>query len=115
MTENAKPSTIVPPLPDIFGVPEPIAPIPDTPENRRFAPVSLADWIGLCQELGIPHIAAAQVASINRSDLLNADEDDKRKAVEQSLDEANRQAGPGEMLRYDYCAGEATKYRLATG
>lgn len=115
MTQNANCSPIIPPLPDIFGEPEPVKPIPDTPESRRFCPVSLHDWINLCQKADVPCIPAVQVASFNRSDLLNADDPHRRQVVEQALNDANQQAGPGEMLRFDYCASEATKFLLATG
>ena len=85
--------------------------------TERFCPVSLGDWLSLCEEAEVPYVPAEKVAEFLRDDCVAFDQDipdvqGRLRAVYEKL-EAARQGGY--MMRFDCCSVEALKYRLARG
>ena len=86
------------------------------PNPQQFCPVSLEDWLELCQSAGIPHVPATRIATIGREDCLRFDSpgehQDRLHAAMKQVEDALH---PGHMLRFDCCAPIETKSRLARG
>lgn len=89
--------------------------IPESAETRRFAPISLGDWISLCRKADVPHVPARQVATLNRVDCLRFEEAEFNARNEAALQQAAHAVRDGHMLRFDCCAGIDTKTRAAEG
>ena len=102
-------------IPDPPQLPE-IEPLPITSETANFCPVSLTDWINLCQRTGVPHIPAEYVTTINRTDWLMFDtpgeHEDRLQRARSDVAQARK---PNHMLRYDFCAPLEVKARLSSG
>ena len=103
------------PPPSIFGDIMPIVPIPHTAESERFCPVSLRDWITVCQQADIPHVPAQRIAAVQRYSLLYQEKSDQLQKLKEDIQPAIDAYQPHHMVRFDYCSGTAIKYRLSEG
>lgn len=106
------------PMPDVSEHPE--LPIPVTDETHHFCPVSLTDWLKLCQEASVPHVGAELLTTMNRKDWLlfdtaSKDGDDHQERLRAALAEMEGKIKPAHMLRFDFCAPIGTKFRLSEG
>ncbi len=95
--------------PDELSKTPPPEPIPDSPETRCFSPISLADWLKLCQRANVPYVPARHVATLNRVDCLRFEEPSYDARNSAAIEQAQNAAHYGEMLRFDCCAGLDTK------
>jgi hypothetical protein len=87
-------------------------------EIGGFRPVSLGDWLDLCQQSGVPTVPAVLLGEADLDAIVRFDEPEvaQRAApfyarVRQTLDDL----GPGWMARWDCCSMAALKYRLSSG
>ena len=85
--------------------------------TERFCPVSLGDWLSLCEEAKVPYVPAEKVAEFLRDDCLAFDQDrpdvqGRLRAVYEKL-QAARQVDY--MMRFDCCSVAEVKYRLGQG
>ena len=103
------------PPPSVFGYIPPLVPIPDSDETNNFCPISLGDWLALCQQTGVPHVAATQVAIINRYDLLDQEKTPSRDRADTAVTDAQAAALANHMMRFDCCSGTEVKHRLSEG
>ena len=82
----------------------------------RFCPVSLGDWIKLCQQHGVPHVPAEQVARVIREDCLYFEtpgEHQQRLSDQwQKMEEAQLDR---HMLRMDFASTLEIKISLSKG
>ena len=84
--------------------------------SNRFCPVSLDDWLALCERAGVPQVPAERIVDFERSDVLNFDMEgphqERLKTAFEGLHSAHRK---DHMFRWDCCASADLKYELAEG
>ena len=84
--------------------------------NGRFCPLSLGDWLELCQQAGVPHVPAEKAAEFVLEDCLNFDtageHQERLKEIFATLEMSREQ---DHMLRLDCCAGIEIKIGLSEG
>ena len=91
-------------------------PIPVTRETSQFCPASLRDWIHACRRAGVPHVPAHFVGAVRRWDYIHCTEPGPhQQRLDDKLEQAENDAKPSAMLRFDCCAGIDTKLRLSEG
>ena len=88
----------------------------DHPE--RFCPISLGDWLSICQMAGVRHVPARKVTELIRDDYLafeqrEGEHHERLQAAEQAIMAAVRDGG--HMMRLDCCSGDEIKYRMSIG
>ncbi|MCY4580806.1 MAG: hypothetical protein OXD31_17400 [Chloroflexi bacterium] len=83
---------------------------------KRFCPVSLGDWLKVCQAAGVPFVPAEQVSVIRREDYLNwTDEGAVRERLMTAYSQISEAADDNYMMRYDCCSSTEVKAALAHG
>ena len=93
-----------------------LEPITITDETSRFCPISLGDWLNLCQKAGVPAVPALQMATINRADYFQWDTPGQHhERLQEVFRQVHESIMPRHMLRYDCCAPIETKMRLSLG
>ena len=91
-------------------------PIPDSELTRRFAPISLGDWMGACQRANIPHVPSTQIATLNRYDYLRLYEPGPHlQRMELALEQARVARQAHLMQRLDFCAPASIKDQIDQG
>lgn len=93
-------------------------PLPEPPEEGqdRFCPISLADWLSVCQRANVPHVGAEKIADIRRSDYIRSEEQgEHQKRLAEALNTVSDRARENFMVRLDYCASMDIKYFMSTG
>ena len=87
-----------------------------TTEKKTFCPVSLGDWLEVCQRAGVPAIAAQQVAEVRKTDYLNwTDDGPVRERLMAAYGKMRDFAASDYMMRYDCCSSTDVKAALAHG
>ena len=88
-------------------------------EGSRFCPVSLADWIRVCESAGVPYVPATKVAEMLKEDYLRFDTEGEHvgRLVEviRKVEEAVAESDGPVMARMDFCSSLTIKYRLGSG
>ena len=83
---------------------------------KRFCPVSLGDWLKVCQAAGVPFVPAEQVSELLREDYLNwTDEGSVRERLMAAYSQISEAAADNYMMRYDCCSSTEVKAALAHG
>ena len=88
-------------------------------ERTGFCPVSLADWLKLCEETKVPYVPALKAATITKKDYIHFDQPGERqdrlrdalKSVEKAAAEMD---GPA-MTRFDFCSSIDVKIAMDRG
>ncbi len=84
--------------------------------QESFCPVSLGDWLDLCQRAEVPHVPATQVTEALRDDYLAFDtEGDHRARLQQVWKEIQTARKDNQMMRLDCCTDAEVKYRMSLG
>ena len=82
----------------------------------QFCPLSLGDWIALCERTGLPHLSATRVVDFERDDLLNHEYAGPHQQRLDAAYEAVRGArAPNTMMRWDCCASAKLKWLMSEG
>ena len=85
-------------------------------EMTKFCPVSLGDWMKLCERINVPAVAAKQIADVRKMDYLNwTDEGEVRERLMAAYSQIREFAASDYMVRYDCCGSSEIKYALAHG
>ena len=90
--------------------------IPAHAETGRFCPISLGDWLSLCEAAGVPAVPAHRLATINRADYFRWEEPgEHHERLQAAFRQVTQSFRPRHMLRYDCCAPSETKMRISMG
>ena len=84
-----------------------------------FCPVSLEDWLEMCDETKVPYVPALKAATITKEDYLNFDQaGEHQQRLRDALMSVERAAaeldGPS-MARFDFCSSIDVKMAMARG
>ena len=91
-------------------------PIPDSSDTSRFCPISLGDWLALCQRTGVPYVPAERLATIQSSDWAAFDTPGEHQdRLLTAWRQVNDNLRPDHMIRFDFCAPIEVKFRLGSG
>ena len=87
-----------------------------TRDPNSFCPVSLGDWLALCRQAGVTHVAAEQVAEIQQEDYLRFDTEGPHQErllhAWRTIQAAQR---PNHMMRLDCCSDAEIKHQMSRG
>ena len=87
----------------------------NNPEGK-FCPVSLGDWLDLCQRTGVPCVPGERVTEIRREDYLSFDtQGPHRERLEAAWQDIQAARKKDHMMRLDCCSDAEIKYRMAQG
>ena len=90
-------------------------PTPDADKADRFSPISLGDWLALCQKTGVPHVPAEKIATLLREDSLSFDtEGEHQERLRQAFTFIQNAYKPFHMARFDCCASLDIKANMAS-
>ena len=82
----------------------------------NFCPISLADWLALCQLADVPHIPAEKVVEILTDDYRTYElPGEHRTRLESAWQSIQQAAKPNHMMRLDCCSDANIKYHLSQG
>ena len=85
-------------------------------DTTAFCPISLGDWLALCRQAGVPHVAAELTATLLREDCLSFDTPgDHQTRLRDAMLTIERAKLPLHMARLDCCASIGIKYHMAQG
>ena len=82
----------------------------------QFCPLSLGDWIALCERTGLPHLSATRVVDFERDDLLNHEyAGPHQQRLDAAYEAVRRARAPNTMMRWDCCASAKLKWLMSEG
>ena len=97
---------------DMFGLDRDLSGV----DLEAFCPISLGDWLKVCEKAGIPYVPAERVSELNREDMLQFDtEGDHHERLKRSYDAIRAAVLDGHMLRFDGCSSSEVKYWMGKG
>ena len=85
--------------------------------SDKFFNLSLGDWLGHCQTVGVPYIPATRISDVPVRDLYKGFDGIRTESVDTMYKEFTQymQDHPGHMWRWDCCSSEDLKHDMAKG